>query len=159
MKESTIRDRLLAIGLVGSEYDRDGKRRATREVAAVSAPGFDILRFYFISPWNIDLGDIHSDQRRKYKLPTHPALLRKKILIHNEFDHRDRAKDLLSIYTIEAFSEHLGELREIYAKDIRTPLHSKSVAELREAADGLFGNVNGTIREAVLTSSGKKAEF
>jgi hypothetical protein len=58
--------------------------------------------------------------------------------------------------TIELFSEHLGELREIFAKDPLPTLHSRRIAELTGAADGLFGNVEDTIREAALMATGRK---
>ena len=58
--------------------------------------------------------------------------------------------------TIELFSEHLGELREIFAKEVLPTLHARRIAELMGAADGLFGNVEDTIREAVLMATGRK---
>jgi hypothetical protein len=48
--------------------------------------------------------------------------------------------------TIELFAEHLGELREIFGKDVLPTLHARRIAELTGAADGLFGNVEDTIR-------------
>jgi hypothetical protein len=83
--------------------------------------------------------------------------LAQKILIHRERDYKDRAKDLLYMHdTIELFSEHLGELREIFGKDVLPTLHARRIAELTGAADGLFGNVEDTIREAVLMATGRK---
>jgi hypothetical protein len=58
--------------------------------------------------------------------------------------------------TIELFSEHLGELREIFEKDVLPTLHARRIAELTGAADRLFGNVEDTIREAVLMATGRK---
>jgi hypothetical protein len=58
--------------------------------------------------------------------------------------------------TIELFSEHLGELREIYTKEIQPTLHARRAAESTGAADGLFGDVDDTIREAVLMAAGRK---
>ena len=85
------------------------------------------------------------------------SFLAQKILIHRERDYKDRAKDLLYIHdTIEVFSEHLGELREIFKKEIRPTLHARRTAELKGASDGLFGRVDDTIREAVLMATGRK---
>ena len=58
--------------------------------------------------------------------------------------------------TIELFSDHLGELRKIFVKEIQATLHARRIAELTGAADGLFGNVDDTIREAVLMATGRK---
>jgi hypothetical protein len=47
------------------------------------------------------------------------SLLAQKILIHDQRDHRDKAKDLLYMHdTVEVFSENLEELRHIFRKDI-----------------------------------------
>jgi hypothetical protein len=57
---------------------------------------------------------------------------------------------------IELFSEHLEELREIYTKETQPTLHARRAAELTVAANGLFGDVDDTIREAVLMAAGRK---
>ena len=58
--------------------------------------------------------------------------------------------------TIELFSEHLGELREIYTQVIQPQLHANRATELSKAADGLFRKVNDAIREAALMAAGRK---
>ncbi len=74
-----------------------------------------------------------------------------------ERDRKDRAKDMLYIHdTIETFSGNLGELRELFAKEIRSLLHPRRVRELVGAADALFGPVDDTIRESALMATGRK---
>ena len=54
--------------------------------------------------------------------------------------------------TIEVFSGHLGELREIYIRDVAPRLHANRRADLGKAPDLLFGRVNDTIREALMAA-------
>lgn len=60
--------------------------------------------------------------------------------------------------TMELFSEHLGQLREIYAKEIQRRLHAKRRAELSQAPDRLFGKANDTIREPARMAVGRKLD-
>lgn len=145
--------------LVGSEYDRNGKRKATREVGGVSSQQLRYIEVLLLSPWKIKLGELNGYPFKPPKMiqVANPAsFLAQKILIHHERDYKDRAKDILYMHdTIELFSEHLGELLEIYAKEILPRLHAKRRAELSRAADGLFGKVNDTIREAARMAAGR----
>ena len=113
-----------------------------------------------VSPWKIELGEKNGypfTPAKKIQIANPASFLAQKILIHRERDYKDRAKDLLYMHdTIELFSEHLGELGEIYTKEIQPTLHARRTAELTGAADGLFGDVDDTIREAVLMATGRK---
>jgi hypothetical protein len=146
--------------LVGSEYDRSGKRKATKEVSGVSTQLLRYIDVLMISPWGIELGEENGypfSQKRTIQIANPASFLAQKILIHDQRDHQDRAKDLLYMHdTIELFSEHLGELKEIYSTDVRPSLHAKRIAELSEAADELFGKINDTIREAARMAAGRQ---
>ena len=84
------------------------------------------------------------------------SLLAQKIVIHDQRDHRDKAKDLLYMHdTVEVFSEILEELRHIFRKDIAPHLHPRRVAELEQAGDKLFGKVDDAIREGSLMATGR----
>ncbi|HTS56421.1 MAG TPA: hypothetical protein VMH03_02660 [Terriglobales bacterium] len=75
------------------------------------------------------------------------SFLAQKILVHQERAYKDRAKDLLYIHdTIEVFSEHLDDLQKIYVTDLQPRLHHHRMADLRNAAQQLFGKVTDTIR-------------
>jgi hypothetical protein len=145
--------------LVGSDYDRKGIRKVTRKVGGLSAQQLRYIEILLLSPWRIELGERNGypfKAAKEIQVVNPTSFLAQKILIHHERDHKDRAKDLLYVHdTIELFSEHLGELREIYAKDIRPHLHGNRVSELSKAPDGLFGRVNDTIREAALMATGR----
>ena len=45
--------------LVGSEYDRRGKRKATREVGGVSSQQLRYIEILLVEPWKIALGKKH----------------------------------------------------------------------------------------------------
>jgi hypothetical protein len=94
---------------------------------------------------------------KKIRVANPTSFLAQKILIHDERRYKDQAKDLLYIHdTIELFSEHLADLREIYKKDVAPQLHRNRAAELSKAPDLLFGRVNDTIREAALMAPGRR---
>jgi hypothetical protein len=146
--------------LVGSEYDRKGKRKVTQKVSGVSSQQLRYIEVLLISPWKIKLGETNGypfDPPKRIQVANPTSFLAQKILIHHERDYKDRAKDLLYMHdTVELFSEHIGELREIYKKDIQPQLHANCTAELGRAADGLFGKVTDAIREAALMAAGRK---
>ena len=146
--------------LVGSEYNRRGKRKATKEVGGVSSQLLRYIEILLISPWSIELGEEDGyplSPKRTVQIANPASFLAQKILIHHERDYKDRAKDLLYMHdTIEVFSESLEELQEIFRNGVAPKLHRRRVAELGSAADRLFGNVDDTIREAALMAVGRR---
>lgn len=146
--------------LVGSEYDRHGKRKATIEVGGVSSQLLRYIEILLVSPWKVELGEESGfplSPERTVQIANPASFLAQKILIHDQRDHRDEAKDLLYMHdTVELFSENLDELRQIFWSDIVQHLHPRRVAELEQAADRLFGKVDDAIREACLMASGRK---
>ena len=146
--------------LEGSEYDRSGKRKATKKVGGVS---FQLLRYIeilLISPWKVELGEENGyalSPKRRIQIANPASFLAQKILIHKERNYKDRAKDLLYMHdTVEEFSESLDELQNIFRDAVRPKLHPRRTAELDAAADKLFGRVEDTTREAALMATGRK---
>ena len=146
--------------LVGSEFDRHGKRKATMEVGGVSTQLLRYIEILLVSPWSVELGEESGfplPQKRTLQIANPASFLAQKILIHDQRDHRDKAKDLLYIHdTVEVFSENLEELRPIFRKDIAPRLHSRRVAELEQASDELFAKVDDAIREGSLMATGRR---
>ena len=146
--------------LIGSEYDRSGKRKATTEVGGISSQLLRYIELLLISPWKVELGKENGypfSAKRKVQIANPTSFLAQKILIHSERDSRDRAKDLLYIHdTIEVFSESLEELQKIFGQDVTPKLHPRRRADLESAADFLFGKIDDTIREAALMAVGRK---
>jgi hypothetical protein len=145
--------------LVGSEYDRHGKRKATREVGGISSQQLRYIEILMVEPWKLALGEQDGypfATARKVLVANPASFIAQKILIHHERGYKDRAKDLLYIHdTIEAFSEHLEELQKIYETILKLKLHRNCDIEVRSAANRLFGKVTDTVREAALMATGR----
>lgn len=148
--------------LLGSEYDRHGKRKATREVGGISSQQLRYIEILMVEPWKIALGeqDGYPFAPAKKVLVANPtSFMAQKILIHHERDYKDRAKDLLYIHdTIELFSEHLKDLQEIYETILKLKLHRNRNIEVQSAADRLFGKVTDPVREAALMAAGRQLD-
>ena len=125
--------------LVGSEYDRHGKRKATIEVGGVSSQLLRYIEILLLSPWRVELGEesrFPLSPKRTVQIANPASFLAQKILIHDQRDHRDKAKDLLYMHdTLEVFAETLDELRQIFRNDIVPHLHRRRLTELEQAAD------------------------
>jgi len=148
--------------LVGSEYDRHGKRKATLEVGGISSQLLRYIEILLVSPWKVELSEESGyplTSKKIVQIANPVSLVAQKILIHEQRDQKDKAKDLLYIHdTIEVFSESMDQLRHIFRNDIIPRLHPRRVAELEQAADKLFGKVDDTIREASLMATGRRLE-
>jgi hypothetical protein len=146
--------------LEGSEYDRSGNRKATKEVGGVSSQMLRYIEILLISPWKVELGEENGyamSPKRTVQIANPASFLAQKILIHEQRDYRDRAKDLLYTHdTIDVFSETLDELQELFRGAVAPKLHPRRVTELEGAADRLFGKVEDTIREAARMATGRK---
>jgi hypothetical protein len=146
--------------LVGSEYDRHGKRKATIEVGGVSSQLLRYIEILLVSPWKVEFSEESGyplTSKKTVQIANPASLLAQKILIHEQRDQKDKAKDLLYMHdTVELFSESLDELRQIFRNDIVHHLHPRRVVELERAAGKLFGKVDDTIREASIMAAGRR---
>jgi len=113
-----------------------------------------------LSPWKVQLAEENGyaiSPKRTVQVANPASFLAQKILIHEQRNYKDKAKDLLYIHdTIEVFSENLGELQKLFRGALEPKLHPRRVAELEGAADRLFGKVEDKIREAALMAAGRK---
>jgi len=146
--------------LVGSEYDRRGRRKATKEVGGISSQLLRYIEILMLSPWKVELDKENGypfSARRNVRIANPASFLVQKILIHRKRNYKDRAKDLLYIHdTIEVFSESLEELQTIYQNDVAPRLHPRRRAEIEGAAGKLFGKVDDVLREAAPMAAGRK---
>ena len=107
------------------------------EVGGVSSQLLRYIEILLVSPWSVALGEESGfplSPKRTVQI-AHPAsFLAQKILIHDQRDYRDKAKDLLYMHdTVEVFSENLKELRHIFRKDIVPHLHRRMLcAKVKE---------------------------
>lgn len=145
--------------LIGSEFDRHGKRKATMQVGGISSHLLRYIEILLVSPWSVALGEESEfplSPTRTVQIANPASLLAQKILIYEQRDYKDKAKDLLYMHdTVEVFSENLDELRHIFRKDIVPHLHPRRVAELEQSGDRLLGKVDDAIREASLMATGR----
>jgi len=146
--------------LEGSEYDRRGKRKATKEVGGVSSQLLRYIEILLLSPWKVELGEENGyalSPKRTVQIANPASFLAQKILIHEQRDYKDKAKDLLYMHdTIEVFSENLEALQTLFRNDVAPKLHPRRVVELEAASDKLFGKAEDTIREAARMGTGRK---
>ena len=146
--------------LVGSEYDRRGRRQTTKEVGGISSQLLRYIEILMLSPWKVELDKENGypfSARRNVRIANPASFLVQKILIHGKRNYKDRAKDLLYIHdTIEVFSESLEELQTIYQNDVAPRLHPRRRAEIACAAGKLFGKVDDIIREAAPMAARRK---
>jgi Nucleotidyltransferase len=146
--------------LEGSEYDRSGKRKATKEVSGISSQLLRYIEILLISPWKVELSGENGyaiSPKRSVQIANPASFLAQKILIHEQRDYKDRAKDLLYMHdTVELFSETLDELQKLFRGTVAPKLHQRRLAEIEGAAEKLFGKVDDTIREAALMAAGRK---
>jgi Nucleotidyltransferase len=145
--------------LEGSEHDRSGKRKATKEVSGISSQLLRYVEVLLISPWKVELGQGNGyaiSPKRTVQIANPASFLAQKILIHEQRDYKDRAKDLLYMHdTIEVFSENLDVLKELFRSAVAGKLHSRRLTEIEGAAEKLFGKVHDTVREAALMAAGR----
>ena len=146
--------------LEGSEYDRSGKRKATKEVSGISSQLLRYIEILLISPWKVELSEENGyaiSPKRSVQIANPASFLAQKILIHEQRDYKDRAKDLLYMHdTVELFSETLDELQKLFRGTVAPKLHPRRLAEIEGAADKFFGKVDDTIREGALMAPGRK---
>jgi hypothetical protein len=146
--------------LEGNEYDRNGKRKAKKEVSGVPSQLLRYIDILLLSPWKVELGKENGygmSPKRTVQIANPASFLAQKILIHELRDYKVKAKDLLYMHdTIEVFSENLDELQKLFRSDVAPKLHPRRVVELEGAAYRLFGKVKDTIREAALMAVGRK---
>jgi Nucleotidyltransferase len=133
--------------LIGSEYDRREKRKATAEVAGIVSQQLRHVELLLKHPWTVDFEAGGSPAKVRIANPV--SFLAQKVLIHGKRQREDRAKDILYIHdTLEAFGARLPELRELWRKTVAPELSSRAVATVSKAARVLFGKLSDDVRRA-----------
>jgi hypothetical protein len=99
--------------LVGGEYDRNHKRKATIEVAGIASQQLRHIDLLLKHPWSIDFE--LEGFAAQIQIANPVSYLAQKILIHAKRSRGDRAKDILYLRdTLEVFGARLPELRELW---------------------------------------------
>lgn len=138
--------------LVGNEYDRKHKRKATMEIAGIVSQQLRHIELLLHRPWSIDLESEGSTAKIQIANPV--SYLAQKVLIHRKRSADDRAKDILYMHdTIEVFGARLLELQELWQKVVAPQLTSRGASTVSKASQSLFGNLTDDIRRAAAISA------
>jgi hypothetical protein len=144
--------------LVGSEYDRDGKRRATTKVAGVTSQNLRYIDLLLDSPWTVQLFQANGfafEEPKQIRIAHPTRFMVQKILIQEKRDRRSRAKDILYLHdTIELFGASLDILGEAW-KIARQGLSESAVRTAETAVDTMFAKVTDDIRSAAQVAAGR----
>jgi len=138
--------------LIGSEYDRNQKRKATTEVAGVASQQLRYIELLLHHPWWINLESDGSGPKIQIANPV--SFLAQKLLIHGKRDREDRAKDILYMHdTLEVFGAQLQGMRELWRNVVAPKLQARSANKVWRASEVLFGELSDDIRRAAEVSA------
>jgi hypothetical protein len=137
--------------LVGSENDRNHRRKATVEIAGVTSQQLRFIELLLHSPWSIDLESEGSTVKVQIANPV--SYLAQKVLIQRKRGRDDRAKDILYMHdTLEVFSARLEELKELWRSVVAPQLKPRGAMIVSTAPQLLFGDLTDDIRRAAVIS-------
>jgi len=144
--------------LIGGEYDRDGKRRATTRVAGVTSQNLRYVDLLLDSPWTVELSrenGFPSENPKEIRIAHPTRFIVQKLLIHEKRDRRSRAKDILYLHdTVEV----LGASLEVLAgewKLMKPDLPESAIRTVETAVDTMFLEVTDDIRSAAQAAAGR----
>ena len=144
--------------LVGSEYGRDGKRRATTRVAGVTSQNLRYLDLLLDSPWTIQLSreiDLPFEAPKQIRIAHPGRFMAQKLLIHEKRERRSRVKDILYLHdTIELLGASLDVLGEEW-RVAKQGLTESLVRTVEAAVDTIFSKVTDDIRSAAQAAAGR----
>ncbi|MEX2264436.1 MAG: GSU2403 family nucleotidyltransferase fold protein [Bryobacteraceae bacterium] len=137
--------------LIGGGYDRKRRRKATAEVAGVASQQLRHVELLLHHPWSIDFESREFAAMIQIANPV--SFVAQKVLIHDEREREDRAKDILYMRdTLEVFGARLHELRELWRLIVAPQLHARNARIVSKASEVLFGNLSDDIRRAAQIS-------
>lgn len=145
--------------LIGGYLKRGGKPDATTQIAGVPAQKLRHLELLLNAPWSVTVEPSNgypTDSKRRIYVPNAPAFMAQKMLIRNNRDRSDKAKDILYIHdTMQIFGGNLLALQETWHEHVKPMLHVRATHEIKRAAETHFREVDDTIREAARIAAGR----
>lgn len=137
--------------LVGGEYDRENRRRATLRVAGATSQQLRHIGLLLNRPWMVDLSEGAFTGRVQVANPA--SFVAQKLLIHRRRNVADRARDLLYIYdTLQLFGPRLPELRTEWRVHIAPQIPDRTLKALVRSSRILFSELSDDIRRAARIS-------
>ena len=135
--------------LVGGEFDRKNRRKATAQISGITSQRIRYIDLLLRHPWSVKL-DLDGFAGR-VQLASPASFLVQKILIHEKRKGADKAKDILYMHdTVEVFGGNLSELREEWTKKIAPQLNSRQRAKILKASH-LLSESGGTCSKVSLS--------
>jgi hypothetical protein len=148
--------------LIGGEYDREGNRRATTQVAGITSQNLRYVDLLLASPWKVDLSPADGfffDKVKEVRVPSPTRFIAQKLLIYERRDRRARAKEILYLHdTIELFGASLDVLQEEWKGSARQELSKNAILTIEEAALVLFSKMSDEIRGGAVCSFHRRGE-
>lgn len=127
-------------------------RSGTSTIAGVTVQELRYLDILLVSPWSVFLKEPEypiGKQPVEVRIANMASYLAQKLLVLNERQPDDRAKDTLYIHdTLMTFGASLSELREIWEQAILPSIHKNAARKLRRSADSFFASVGDLVRRA-----------
>lgn len=138
--------------LIGGEYDRNHKRRATMDIGGIVSQQLRHVELLLHHPWSIDF---ESDGfAAKVQIANPVSFLAQKALIHKKREREDRAKDILYMHdTLEVFGARLPELQELWRNIVAPQLRIRNARTVSKASEVFFGELSDDIRRAAEISA------
>jgi hypothetical protein len=137
--------------LIGGEYSRNGRRKVTMEVAGIATQRLRHIELLLHHPWSIDFKCGGSAGEIQIANPV--SFVAQKVLIHQDRDRGDRAKDILYMHdTLEVFGARLHELQDLWLRIVAPRLPVRHAGTVSKAAEVLFGHISDDIRRAAQIS-------
>ena len=144
--------------LIGSEYDRDGNRRATTRVAGVTSQNLRHVDVLLNSPWTVELSKSNGfpfETPKQVRIAHPTRFMAQKLLIHEKRDRRSRAKDILYLHdTIELLGGSLDVLTDEWSR-LRPALSKGAIRTMEGAPDTMFSKITDDIRGAAQAAAGR----
>jgi hypothetical protein len=137
--------------LVGSEVKR-ARRDATASIAGITAQKLRYVDILLIKPWSVRVGPerhVPIEAEMDLFVPNPTSFVVQKLLIHSDRPGNKKAQDILYIHdTLELFGGSLGEMRRLWAEEVRPEIPKGWARRAEAIARELFAEVTDTIREA-----------
>jgi hypothetical protein len=133
--------------LIGREYGRGNKRKATLSIAGVTSQQLRYIELLLRQPWSVDFESGQFAANIRIANPV--SYLAQKLLIHGKRDREDRAKDILYMHdTMEVFGARLPELRDLWRTVVAPQVTGRTALAISGASETLFGKVSDDVRRA-----------
>ena len=145
--------------LIGGEYDREGNRRATTQVAGITSQNLRYVDLLLASPWKVELSPADGflfEELKEVRVPSPTRFIAQKLLIYERRDRRARVKDILYLHdTIELFGASLDVLQEEWKGNTRQELSKNAIRTVEGAPGALFSKMSDEIRGAGQAAAGR----